>query len=424
MGLSSLRDRDIHIILNLRNSDIGFDVQKWQPLMIATNWRWSVSAPRYQQQLMLPKDARPLRLVTLRRVTEDQSPNPRPDNWLRMVSSSQELEEIHLIGEQVEIIADEEPVMDRQISKVFQHMYNIRRLRLQGSAIAWHLLPDLQNFTNLRHLTIYSGWRKSFHRTCNEKNEEPTRDLPWLTLPHLKHLDIRFICRHFSIEQIVPPGLLSLRIEFFSAADLLSTGDLRWLSQTCPDLDRLEFDIGSFQHNTSPDSSATGDIPQETVDRLDCLTNNFRNLRVLRFSPTYWQDGHMLRHPLPDMNWPISLFRRLQRKLTSLRQLYVCISYGEYPFDIVPQMEDNKPIKFRVYRTNDNELVLRSSIACSTVATETKWHNGIEDPSSLRNVSVQYDDFFDDLGSNWNLSSYDFVGRVRDTRAESDEEEG
>lgn len=402
-----MRERKLHIVLNLQNLDVGFDVQKWDPLMAIPNWRWSVFAPKYQRQTVWSKERPPLKLTALKRVVSNKLNESKKDNWLRIAKYSPILEELNLIGEQVEITDAEEPALKPQVVTLLQKLPSLQRLRLEGSAIAWHLIPELSVLHNLRHLTIYSGWKKAFHRTCVEEMPTPTADLPWLSLPNLKYLDIRFICRHFSIQQIVPPGLLGLRIEFFGPNDFLSISDLQWLAKTCPALDRLEVDIGKF---FSSPSTNTG-VDEETAERLDCL-RNFRHLRILRFFPTYWRKGKMLPHPLQSKHWPVILFRQLQESLTSLRQLYICMSYGEYPFDIVPLMDDTyRPIKFRVVKVNEQEHSLLRTHACSGTAVEMIYKHESKSRVAEKQLATRHDEFFKDLDDGWILPHCDFVGR-------------
>lgn len=361
-------------------------------------------APKYQFDLSASQEGQPLNLTALKRAVSSHL--PAEDSWLQIAKHSPALEELHLIDKQVEIPIGETPTLKLQVKTLLQHMPSLRRLRIEGSILAWHLIPQLPTLNNLRCLTIYSGWKIAFHRMCTDEVAIPVADVPWSTLPNLKYLDIRFICNHHSIQQIVPPGLLGLRIEFFGPKDHLSIPDLHWLQRACPDLRRLELDIGSFL----PESKDGRQMPQETANRLHALSG-FRNLHVLRLFPTYWDDGKLLPHPLESNHWPVTLFAKLQKSVPSLRELHICMSYGEYPFDVVPRMfEGHRPLKFRVLRVDETEYTLRYSFAYSETATEAIFRGDLDSPVSERSVPVQLHKFFDDLDHDWVISHCDYVG--------------
>lgn len=414
LGLSSLRERSLHVILNLRNGGVGFDVRKWEPFFAIPNWRWSISAPKYQEDIAVSKDEQPLQLISFKRDLCLETPNK--DSWLRIAKHQQGLEELQLVDKQTEIALGEFPTIKPQVRKILQRTSSIQRLRIEGSILAWHLIPDILNLNRLQHLTIYSAWRIAFHRTCTDDIVTPTTDLPWLSLPNLRYLDIRFICHHFSIQQMVPPGLLGLRIEFFDAKGFLTVSDIHWLQKWCPHLERLELDIGNFFSRTLGEAQ----IPEDTADRLDALVG-FRHLRVLRFFPTYWDNGKLLRHPLKSKCWPVTLFARLQKQVTSLRQLHICMSYGEYPFDAVPRtFDENRPLKFRVLKANQSEYILRYSFAYSGFATDITFQGSINNFIGSKPVFVRLDDFFEDLDHDWVIPHADFVG----SHQKVDEDEG
>lgn len=292
----------------------------------------------------------------------------------------------------------------QQCSLLVSTLPSLRRLRVGGSQLTKEILEIVPSITTLEDLSIYSSHRAAFHPACSDDSLVPsnTEEMRWMRLPNLRKLDIRFVCRHFTIQQLVPPGLRALRIEFYGANEHLKPEDLTWLAQECSQMERLELDIGEMNNIFSTEDG----LPMDTeVSRNFACLQSFRRLRVLRLLPSYWNEGDLRPHPLPRPSWSVAFFRRLQLLCPCLRTLIICISFGEYPFDVIERMSiESRPIKFVVksFGVHD-ELVARYGHADIAEMMQMTYRAGrpIGCPSI---VSVPKTSYFDDLGEDWIIS--------------------
>lgn len=189
----------------------------------------------------------------------------------------------------------------------------LKRIRIEGNDLCKKFLVIIPRLVALQDLSIYSVYRRVFHKTCDLEDAtipEPksTVDMPWLKLPNLRKLDLRFVCKHFNMEQIIPKGLTSLRIEFYGAEERMTPEDMDWLVQHCPNLEQLELDMGlmensNFQANRSEDSTNASSLFFNMVNasshflKMIERLKDLRHLRTLRLFPSYWFNGKLLSHP-------------------------------------------------------------------------------------------------------------------------------
>jgi len=324
------------------------------------------------------------------------------DQLLSNLRGAKALEELHISEKVVDSgLFPHLQSHAQQCSLLVSSLPRLRRLRVEGSQLTKETLKMLSGMTTLEDLSIYSSYRAAFHPSCTEHSPVSNNadEMPWVQLPKLRKLDLRFVCQHFTIQQLIPPGLRALRIEFYGGNEHFKPEDMDWLAQQCPQMERLELDIGDLNDILSIENG----LPMDTeVSRNFACLRGFRRLRVLRLLPSYWNEGNLRPHPLPRPSWPVPFFRHLQLSCLSLRTLIICISFGDYPFDVIQRMSvETRPIKFvvRSFGVHD-ELVARYGHADVAEMMQMTYRAGhpVGCPSIM---SVPTTSYFDDLGEDW-----------------------
>lgn len=305
-----------------------------------------------------------------------------------------------------------------QICGLISTLPHLQRIRIEGNDLTKEFLLILPNLIKLHDLSMYSVYRRVFHESCDledatNPNPQSTVDMPWLKLPNLRKLDLRFVCKHFNVAQIIPQGLTSLRIEFYGAEERMTPEDMDWLVQRCPNLEQLELDIGLMEdsnfHQTVPHDPATATSHiLKMMERLRGL----RRLKTLRFFPSYWFNGKLLPHPfagsVDSVASAVRVFRLLRSICPGLQILIISISFGEYPFDVVPRMSlKTRPRKFMLRNIGYQDGVLvQWGYGADTKVFESVY-NGEMELSDLRVIPVSPKSFFDDLSDGWILPHYE-----------------
>lgn len=418
--LRALAPANLHINMEYRNHDSPGTVTMFSPTDVINN-TWAVTCTNGHQGAIdvareVSKHLRALQWAF-------------PTNKLARDSHVQLLEDLHSapILEELHIserILDLNERFSRsgtcapQICELISRLLCLRRCRIEGSILTGHFLNILPSLLLLQDLSIYSVYRRVFHPACDledAEREEPdsTVDMPWLKLPNLRKFDLRYICKHFTMGQLIPDGLTALRIEFFGGEERINPGDLGWLVQHCPKLERLELDMGSlvdFNDNQAKLSESSSAASTQLSDMFRKL-RGFRHLRTLRLFPSYWFRQKLLSNPFADDDGvasSIKIFSQLRSECSSLRTLIICISFGEYPFDIVPRMSLSiRPVKYvlRAIGAHDDVLV-RWGYGASDEIYEVAYQGDTALPGS-KTILVSAKSFFDDLSSDWLLPHYE-----------------
>lgn len=334
--------------------------------------------------------------------------------------SSPLLEELHVS----ERILDLDEHFARNISSATQicnlvsTLPHLKRIRIEGNDLAKEFSLILPSLVTLEDLSIYSVYRRVFHETCDledatNPNPHLTVDMPWLKLPRLRKLDLRFVCKHFGIEQLIPPGLTALRAEFYGAEERMTPEDMDWLVQYCPHLEQLELDMGlmeasNFQATVPETSTATSSRFRAMIGKL----KGFRRLKILRLFPSYWFNGKLLSHPFigstENVTSAVRVFRLIRSICPSIHNLTISISFGEYPFDVVPRMSlDTRPMKFVLRSVGEQDDVLvHAGYGANTELLELVYR-GETALLDVKVIPTLPKDFFDDLSDGWILPHYE-----------------
>lgn len=232
-----------------------------------------------------------------------------------------------------------------QICDLILSLQFLKRLHVAGTEVSRKLLEILPQIQSLEALSISSSYRNLFHPSCEiydyqglaydqgghfqmiqvqaaDIQDIDTKELPWVRLPRLKFLEFGFVCRHFSMAQMIPRNLEALRIEFYGRSDRISVGEIHGLAEHCPELERLEVDVSHFSATTLDVEAEDHHGTRAFLSAFSC----FRRLRVLRLFPSYWPVGHLLTSPLPHGLHPVRIFQWLRRQCPSLQKLIICIS--------------------------------------------------------------------------------------------------
>lgn len=340
---------------------------------------------------------------------------------LKHLKSATMLQELHLSEKVLDLNEDyaRNPTCSPQLCDFMSTLPNLRRCRIEGNDLTKDFLAILPNLSLLEDLSIYSVYRRVFHAACDLKEAEgaapeSTVDMPWLKLPKLRSLDLRYICKHFNLSQLVPPGLKALRIEFFGRDERVGLQDLDWLIHNCAGLERLELDLGSlvdFDPQAKVLEASSKPSPSSHLLSLLRKLCGFRRLRILRLFPTYWHQEKLLSNPFANDSGvasAVKVFSEIRSVGSNICTMIICISFGEYPFGIVPRMSlSTRPIKYLVRAVDDcKTTVVRWSYAASDECFEMPYE-GDTALSSFRTISVSPKTFFDDLDHDWILPHYE-----------------
>lgn len=340
---------------------------------------------------------------------------------LQALENSPDLEELQ-VSEKELYMQEEVPYESHatEICSLIASLPSIKRLSVEGAGLTTKTLAILSQLQKLEDLRIYSSYRAAFHPDCPDHGcpSIPTANMPWLHLPNLKRLDLRFVCKHFTIQQLVPKDLTALRIEYFGAKDRLSVSDLHWLATHCPDLEQLELDIGDLNdiYLPAPELNIRWGAPSTEASGLFRVLCSFQSLQTLRLFPSYWQDGTMSPAPFKSSFQLAFMFRAIQKHNSCFRTLLVCISYGEYPFDLIPRMEEHsRPWKYVINDVGDGNLLLKTGFAANAEIHEMLFtaKNGMVTKGKK---PVQPRTFIDDL-TGWILPHYDLTNEEADSNS-------
>ena len=290
----------------------------------------------------------------------------------------------------------------------------LRRLGCEGQVTvssAISILPDLPLLEDLR---LYSSYKIAFHPeydhieddTYNDKADltksQLTTQGTWTKMPRLKHLWLRYICNHFQISQLVPKGLLSLRVEFYHASDTFSASDLQEIAQLCPDLQTLEIDMSQPTKLSRPHPSVS--VSDIGISLLGL--SHFKHLRVLRLCPTYWENNTLSPHPFPNFWWPHRAFQHVQAHCPTLEKLIIAISKSEYPTFYHSRLDiEKRPIKFVVYLDVHGDLVF--SYEFPNNGHRVCYVSEGEDVYGSRNfLDTDPAEYFEEMGGEWTVRPF------------------
>lgn len=322
------------------------------------------------------------------------------------------LEELHLSEAYLDSMEFPPPLasFSSEICGLSQTLPLLRRLHIEGSILTECFLKILPTLNALEDLSIYSIFKRAFHKGCDDEDAgvEPASTMPWLELPKLRKLELKFVCKHFTMGQLIPKGLVALRIEFYGIEDRLMRNDLEWLARHCPGLERLELDADISPKSRFP-VGASLEPSNNLAEGASVLSQlqRFRKLRTLRLFASYWRNGKLLPHPFESEKsilTTVTAFLYLRSKCPDLNLFIITISSGEYPFDVVSRMSLTKrPAKFVLRNVGGrDDTLIRWGYAGHCELYEIIYKGQTAMPSFTQ-VSCSREDFFDDLHEDWIL---------------------
>lgn len=281
----------------------------------------------------------------------------------------------------------------------------LRRLSLKGAALCSVTLTVVNRLTNLESLRLNSTLDRIFH--AHLRNHE-FEGLPYLTLPKLKELEIRYISRYLAIEHIIPRTIEHLRIQHHRN-ERLTTQDINYIARNALDVRCLEMNIGALANLWHPTAVAGLDVVDMDVYRVFDALSSFRNLRILRLFPSYWQStgGYLnFSQPVADEQ-AVRIFNHLRLKCTKLDLLIISNSSQDYSTrnEVFSRGSTSEPMKWSVRRIGQKTL-LTTHEAKRTYRLEQIW----EGERRLTMTTIrQYGrrQHFDEL-EDWILSTYEF----------------
>jgi len=317
---------------------------------------------------------------------------------LNLVRTFDKLQELHLRA------SSDSQLTSSEIPEMLLVMRDLRRLSLTGSGFCSETLKIVSKLDKLESLRLHAGSERIFHTQLRDHDFE---GLPYLRLPNLKSLEIRYISKYLSIEHVVPSSLRHLRLEYQNRSDRLGAFDLRWIAKTAPDLECLELNIGSLENLWHPTAIAGVDVDVEVYRILDALSS-FKKLQRLRLFPSYRQStaGHLrFKQPIDDEQ-AVRIFNHLRRQCRNLQVLIISSSYLDYQSILDPYAQYvNDPIKW-VARPSGKKTILITHQAKKNYHLEQIWEG--ERRLTMRNVRrYGRKPHFDEM-EEWALPSYEF----------------
>jgi len=303
----------------------------------------------------------------------------------------------------------EEPSNDDLIPGGFANtllcMSALRRLSLVGAGLCSAALSVVSQLRDLESLCLNSSMDRIFH--AHLRNHE-FEGLPYLHLPRLQSLEIRYISRYLSIEHIVPKTIRHLRIEYHNRDERLTPFDLRWIARHVPELDSLEINTGALANLWHPTAVAGVDVDMEVYGMLGALSY-FKKLRTLRLFPSYWQTwtGRYLHFVQPvDDEQAVRIFKHIRLQCKQLRLLIISNSYLDYRRKYnVYSHGSHEPVKW-VVRPSGSRILLTTHQAEKNYHLEQVW----EGDRRLTMSTVRHHWrrlHFDNL-EYWTLPKYEF----------------
>jgi len=308
------------------------------------------------------------------------------------------LQELHLADPTAgDIVSD-------LLADMLQRLGHLRRLSLVGAGLCSAALGVVNQLQDLESLRLNSSLDRIFH--AHLRNQE-FDGLPYLRLPHLRSLEIRYISRYLSIEHIVPKSVRHLRIEYHNRNERLTPFDLHWIARHAPGLDCLEMNTGALANLWHPTAIAGVDVDMEVYGMLGALSA-FKKLRTLRLFPSYWQSlaGHLhFAQPVADEQ-AVRIFRHIRLQCKQLQLLIISNSYLDYRSrNEVFSRGLSEPVKW-VARPSGSRTLLTTHEARKNYHLEQVW----EGDRRLTMTTVRHHGrrlHFDELG-NWTLPMYEF----------------
>lgn len=280
----------------------------------------------------------------------------------------------------------------------------LRRLSLVGAGLCSAALSVVSQLTDLESLCLNSSMDRIFHAHLRSHEFE---GLPYLHLPRLQSLEIRYISRYLSIEHVVPKTIRHLRIEYHNRNERLTSFDLRWIARHVPDLDSLELNTGALANLWHPTAVAGVDVDMEVYGMLGALSS-FKKLRTLRLFPSYWQSLTGYLHfvqPVADEQ-AVRIFKHIRLQCKQLRLLIISNSYLDYRTrNDIYSRPSSEPVKW-VVRPSGSRILLTTHQAEKNYHLEQVW----EGDRRLTMSTVRHHWrrlHFDNL-EYWTLPKYEF----------------
>lgn len=321
-----------------------------------------------------------------------------PEDAKMTIGNFTSLRELHLKG------PDTIFSHDFNLNKYFPVLENLRRLSLVGPALCSAALAIVNKLRNLESLRFNSALDRIFHAHLRNHDFE---GLPYLRLPHLKSLEIRYISRYLSIEHVVPKSVRHLRIEYHNRNERLTLFDLRWIARQAPDLECLEINTGALANLWHPTAIAGVDVDMEVYGMLETLSA-FKNLTTVRLFPSYWQSLAGYLHfvqPVADEQ-AVRIYNHLRFQCKRLKLLIISNSYLDYRSrNEVFSRGLSEPMKW-VVRSCGGRTLLTTHEAKKHYHLEQIW----EGNRKLTMTMVRHNTrrlHFDEL-QDWTLPAYEF----------------
>lgn len=252
---------------------------------------------------------------------------------------------------------------------------HLKRLSLHGSALIQTALKSISQLTCLESLRLHSTIDRIFHAHLRNHTFE---GLPYLRLPNLRALEIRYISRYLSIPHIVPQStkLAHLRIEYGTRHERLTPYDLRWIARAAPNLHTLEITIGPLANLWHPTAIAGVDLEVDVYGTFDALSS-FSKLHTLRLFPSYWHSAGSHLHftqPLSDEQ-AVRIFHHLRLSCSRLRLLIIANSSLDYRMrnDVFSRGLNGEPVKWAVRPLGDGRTLLTTHEAKRSYSLEQVW---------------------------------------------------
>lgn len=308
------------------------------------------------------------------------------------------LQELHLMdGSESDAVPDALPGVLLSFGK-------LRRLSLVGAGLCSAALGVVSQLQDLESLRLNSTLDRIFHAYLRNHDFE---GLPYLRLPRLQSLEIRYISRYLSIKHIVPKTLKHLRIEYHNRNERLTAFDLRWIAEHTPDIERLEINAGALANLWHPTAIAGVDVDMGVYSMLGTLSY-FKHLRTLRLFPSYWQTfAGSLRfaQPVSDEQ-AVRIFRHILLQCKQIRLLIISNSHLDYRtrYEVFSRSL-GEPMKW-VVRPSGSRTLLTTHEAKKNYHLEQVW----EGDRRLTMTTVRHRGrrpHFDEL-ENWTLPMYEF----------------
>lgn len=324
--------------------------------------------------------------------------NPSGLGQIQDISNFSRLRELHLKSNQVE------STWLKPLAEGLCELKTLSRLSLVGSGLCSAVLTVINRMTSLEALRLNSTMDRIFHAHLHNHDFE---GLPYLRLPRLKSLEIRYISRYLSIDHIVPHGLTHLKIEYHNRNERLASYDLRYIAKIAPDLECLEMNCGPLANLWHPTAIAGVDVDMDVYGLLDAVSL-FRSLRRLRLFPSYWQSRQGYLHfvqPVADEQ-AVRIYNHLQLKCHNLQNLIISCSYLSLAAaNGALSRGRTVPIKWDV-RSNGSRTLLKTHEAGKDYHLDQVWEGDrrLTISNCRHRVRVPH---FDEL-QDWTLPSYEF----------------